>query len=148
MIMSLISGCSIENRAPEGAPAGEEAAIQNAVAGFYQELASSDTALATPAAFGAATVLIAVAGADPALVTRGTFAGLPERRTASGGIRLVRNEIRIDGELASVRQVVVSREQGDTAEFEATDYLTLGRRDGLWQVAHALFGSWHPRSSS
>ena len=146
LLLLALCGCRFETRQPDGR-AGDDVAVEAATATFYRALAAEDSAAIRTAAMGAATVLVVAGRSAPSLVGWRALLDIPERRTVPGGVRLIRTEIRVDGDLASVQAVIAGREGSDAGEFEASDLLTLARRDGEWRVAHALFGSWHPRTA-
>jgi len=142
----LLAGCHFETRQPQGS-AGDEAAVTQATTGFYRAMARRDSVALQQMTFGAATVLLTAGHSAPSLIAGRALRDLPERRSGGGEVRVVRTEVRLDGDLASVRATIATRDRGDAGEFEASDQLTLARRDGGWRVAHALLGSWHPRTA-
>ncbi len=142
--VGLVLGCQIHQRPPAGMAADDDH-LSRLTTGLYQAMAARDTVALDSMLFIAATVLLDTERAEPALIGWQTATALPERRTA--GVRIARTEVRHQGELGSVRAVIVSRDPVTAAEFEATDLLTFGRQGGTWRLAHAVFGPWRLRTA-
>ncbi|HEX3928197.1 MAG TPA: hypothetical protein VHW65_09360 [Gemmatimonadales bacterium] len=142
----LLASCHFSDLTP-GVGHHDETSLQALPAAFYQALAlRSDTAL-DRVALPAATALLTT-DRDPAvLVPLRTMIEIPERRNQNGGARIVRVELRPDGEVATARLVVAARSSDGAHEYEATDFVTMAHRQGGWRVAHAAFGPWKPRSA-
>ena len=114
---------------------------------FYRSLTRHDTAAFGRAIFPAATVLID-GGTNPAtLVPARALFDVPEHRTERTGVRIVRSEVRSDGDLATARMVIAVENNVGQGDYEAADFLTLARRDGAWRIAHAVLGPWRLRSA-
>lgn len=144
--LAFASGCRFVNQ-PPGGGARRDASLQGVVDSLYRALAGHDTVAFDRVTFPAATTLLQ---SDPRLVTLvplHTLLDIPERRSSDGGVRVVRVEFRPDGNVATARVVVASRERGGEREWEATDVLTLAYREAAWRVAHAVFGPWRIRSA-
>lgn len=139
-------GCRFDYRAPTGAR-GEETAVQGITSSFYRSLAEHDTAVFERVVFPAATLLLDDGKNPVTLVPARTLLDLRGDRTDRTGVRLVRSEVRTDGDLATVRSVLATGGSRQKSELEASDFLTLARRDGVWRIAHALFGPWRLRSA-
>jgi hypothetical protein len=139
-------GCRFESRPPAGS-AREDATLEGVVESLYVSLARHDTTLFDHGTFAAATTLLQSDARLVSLVPLHTMLDVPERRNAGGGVRIVRTELRPDGNVATARVVVASRDLGGTREWEATDVLTLAYRDATWRIAHAVFGPWRIRSA-
>lgn len=146
MVMLMVGSCHFEERLPSGTGAEEDAA-QVAVAGFYAALAARDSALLRQYTFASGNTLLDVTGTDVTLVPARALLSVPERRTAGRPPRILRVELHLDGGVASARVVLVAVAADGAGELEATDQLTLGRREGVWRVAHSQFGAWRSRSA-
>jgi ketosteroid isomerase-like protein len=146
IILVLVASCRFQDLTP-GASRHDEAAVQATVASFYQAIGTRDAAALQRVAFSSATVLVATDRAAPVLVPLRTMVDIPERRNQGGGARITRTELRADGDVATDRVVVVARSGDGRREYEATDVLSVARREGGWRVAQVIFGSWHPRST-
>ncbi len=146
IILLLVASCRFQDLTP-GASRHDEAAVQAVVTAFYQAIGTRDAAGLQRVAFGSATVLVATDRAAPVLVPLRTMIDVPERRNQGGGARIARTELRADGDVATDRVVVVARSGDGRREYEATDVLTVARREGGWRVAHVVFGTWHTRSA-
>lgn len=139
-------GCRFDYRAPSGARA-EDLALQGVATMFYASLTQHDTAAFARAVFPAATVLIDGGGSPVTLVPARTLFDVPGRRTDRGGVRIIRSELRSDGDLATARLVIAAEGSATQGDYEAADVLTLARRDGAWRIAHAVLGPWRLRSA-
>lgn len=139
-------GCRFDYRAPSGAR-GDDTAMQGVPAAFYRALAGHDTAAFAQAVFPAATVLIDGGSNPVTLVPARALLDVPEHRTERHGVRLVRSEVRGDGNLATARVVIAAESAVGLGDYEAADFLTLARRGGVWRVAHAVLGPWRLRSA-
>jgi hypothetical protein len=140
----VATGCRFQDLTP-GGTRRDEAAAQAAVTALYQAIgARSATALAA-ATLPATTALIAPDQGPAVLVPIRTMIDVPERRN-QGGVRIVRADLHVDGEVANDRVVVVNR-GADRREFEATDVITLAHREGVWRVAQVAFGPWRSRTA-
>lgn len=140
-------GCRFDYRAP-GGTRNEDAALQRAATSFYSSLTHHDTAAFAQAVFPAATVLINGGGDSALLVPARALLDVPEHRTERKGVRLIRSELHADGDLATARMVIaVEGTAAGLGDFEASDFLTLARRNGRWRLAHAVLGPWHLRSA-
>jgi hypothetical protein len=146
LLLLAVVGCHFDYRAPSGARA-EDAALQGVATAFYTALTRHDTTAFALAVFPAATVLIDGGRNPVTLVPARTLFDIPSRRTDRGGVRIVRSELRSDGDLATARLVIAAERSSTQGEYEATDLLTLARRDGAWRVAHAVLGPWRLRSA-
>jgi ketosteroid isomerase-like protein len=146
IILLLVTSCHFQDLTPGGSR-HDEAAIQAVAVAFYQAIGARDAGGLQRAAFGSATVLVATDHAAPALVPIRTMIDIPERRNQGGGARIVRTELRADGDVAIDRLVVVARSNDGRREYEATDVLSVARREGGWRIAHVVFGPWHARSA-
>lgn len=145
-MLLAVAGCRFDYRAPSGAR-NDDAALQGVLAAFYRALASHDTAVFARAVFPAATVLVDGGSAPVTLVPARTLLEVPGRRTEAGGARMVRTEVRADGDLATARVVIAVDSKIGLGEYEAADVLTLARREGVWRIAHAVLGPWRLRSA-
>lgn len=142
----VVAGCRFEERPPNGSRR-DDAALQSVATAFYKSMGGHDTTGLRAAVFPAATMIVDGGRNAATLVPVRTLLDLPERRTARGGVRIVHTELRADGDVATARVTVAAQGPGDDGEFEASDFLTLARRDGSWRVAHAVLGPWRPRSA-
>lgn len=148
LIALALASCRFQDLTP-GGPRHDEVAVQALVAAFYQAVGTRDAAALQRVALVSATALVASDRSTPVLVPLRTMIEVPERRNQSGGARIVRTEVRTDGDIATDRVVVgvVGRSGDGRREYEATDLLTFARRAGEWRLAHAAFGPWHARSA-
>ncbi|MES2306218.1 MAG: nuclear transport factor 2 family protein [Gemmatimonadota bacterium] len=146
LTLFALTGCRFDYRTPTGAR-NEDPVLQGLPVAFYRALARHDSAAFGRAVFPAATVLIDGGNNPATLVAARALLGIPEYRTERSGVRLVRSEVRADGNLATVRVVIAADGTLGAGDFEANDFLTLARRDGAWRIAHAVFGPWRPRSA-
>lgn len=140
--------CHLEEREPLGSiRQGDERALEELIAGVYAALGTRDSVALDSLLLPAATVAIATMGEGYLLPRQVLFE--PEApRSAEAAGRVVRTDIRLDGDLAVVRVVAATRPAGATTESEASDLITLVRREGAWHVAHLVFGGWRGRSST
>ncbi len=145
-LAAAVTGCQLEVRPPSGSRR-DDAAVQGAVDGFYRALALRDTAALELVAFTGGSALLDATGREVTLVPVLALLGVPERRTAPTPPRVVHTELRMDGNTAVARVVLTAPAGGGAGEVEASDLLTLGRRDGTWRIAHTQFGSWRTRSA-
>ncbi len=146
LLLLAATGCRFDTRAPSGAR-NEDAALQGVTTAFYRSLTRHDTAAFGRAIFPAATVLID-GGTNPAtLVPARALFDVPEHRTERAGVRIIRSEVRSDGDLATARMVIAVENNVGQGDYEAADFLTLARRDGAWRIAHAVLGPWRLRSA-
>ena len=146
LLLALLAGCQVEYRAPSGSRV-EDAALQGVTASFYAALTRHDTAAFGRVVWPTASALID-GGANPAtLVPLRTLLDLTGQRSGRTGVRLVRSDLRSDGDLATARLVIAASPGTGADEYEATDFLTLARRDGSWRIAHAALGTWRLRSA-
>jgi ketosteroid isomerase-like protein len=146
LILLALSSCRFQDLTP-GGPRHDEVAVQSVVASFYQAIGAKDGAGLQRVALSSATALVATDRAPPVLVPLRTMVDVPERRNQGGGAHIMRTELRADGDVATDRVVVVARSSDGRREYEATDVLSIARRDGGWRVAHVVFGPWHSRSA-
>lgn len=142
----VVAGCRFEERPPNGSRR-DDAALQSVATAFYRSMGGRDSSGLRAAVFPAATMIVDGGRNAPTLVPVRTLLELPERRTAKGGVRIVHTELHADGAVATARVTIAAQGPGDEGEFEASDFLTLARRDGGWRVAHAVLGPWRPRSA-
>jgi hypothetical protein len=146
-LMALaLASCRFQDLTP-GGPRHDEVAVQTLVASFYQAVGAKDAAALQRVALVSATALLASDRSPPVLVPLRTMIEVPERRNQGGGARIVRTELRTDGDVATDRVVVIGRSGDGRREYEATDVFTVARRAGEWRLAHAAFGPWHARSA-
>jgi hypothetical protein len=146
-LLSLaVIGCRFDYHAPNGARV-EDVALQGVATTFYASLTHHDTAAFARAVFPAATVLIDGGRNPVTLVPARTLLDVPGRRTDRGGVRLVRSELRSDGDLATARLVIAVEGNASQGEYEASDLMTLARREGSWRIAHVVLGPWRLRSA-
>lgn len=146
LLVLSVTACRFDTRAPNGVR-GEDAALQGVATAFYGSLTRHDTAAFGRVVFPAATVLIDGGGTPATLVPARTLLEVPEHRTERNGVRIIRSEMRADGNLATARMVIAAESTVGLGDFEASDFLTLARRDGTWRVAHAMLGRWRLRSA-
>lgn len=148
LLFGLLSlpGCQFEYRAPSGAR-GEDTVLQGLPMAFYRAMGNHDTSAFARAVFPAATVLVDGGSNPVTLISARALLDVPGRRTDDGGVRLVRSEMRADGDLATARVVIAVDSKVGLGEYEASDLLTLARRDGAWRIAHAVLGPWRLRSA-
>ena len=140
------ASCRFQDRTPGGSR-HDEATVQAVVVSFYQVVAARDAAGLQRVALPSATALVADDHRAPVLVPLRTMIEVPERRNRGAGARIVRTDLRPDGDVAIDRVVVMARSGDGRHEYEATDVLSLARwRDG-WRVAQVVFGAWHARSA-
>lgn len=142
----LLAACRFENRAP-GGDRRDEAALGTLAEGFYGALGRRDSAALRRLVFAGANVMVDGGTHPLTLVPLETMLRVPERRSAGEVVRIIRTELRVDGDLATLRVVVAARRAAPAGELEASDLLTLGWRDGRWHVAHVLFGPWRSRTA-
>ena len=146
IVLIAIASCRFQDLTPGGSR-HDEATIQAVVASLYQALGAKNAAALERVALPSATALVAADASAPVLIPLRTLLDVPERRNQDGGARVVRTELRPDGDVAIDRVVVVSRSRDGRHEYEATDLFTIARRLGEWRVAHAVFGPWRSRSA-
>lgn len=144
LMVMLGTGCRFQDLTP-GGTRRDEVAAQTAVAALYQAIATRNPTALAAATLPAATALIAPDQGPAVLVPIRTMVDVPERRN-QGGVRIVRTDLHVDGEVANDRIVVVNR-GADRREFEATDVITLAHREGVWRVAQVAFGPWRSRTA-
>jgi ketosteroid isomerase-like protein len=142
----LAMACHFQDRTP-GSTRHDEAALQSAATAFYQALGRGDTAALGHVTLPTATALIAPDHGPAVQIPVAALLEARERREQSGGARIARTELHPDGDVATERLLVVAGSLDGRGEYEAADVLTLARRDGGWQVAHALLGTWRIRSA-
>lgn len=121
--------------------------MQRVVTAFYQAIGAGDLTGLERTALPAATALMTADRGPTVLVPMRTLIDVPERRNQSGGVHIVRTELRTDGNVASDRVVIAARSGDGRRDYEASDLLTLAHRAGAWQIAHAMFGPWRIRSA-
>lgn len=141
-----LSSCRFQDLTP-GNARHDEATLPGIVTAFYQAIGTRDLTGLERTVLPAATALVAADHGPTGLVPMRTLIEVPERRNQSGGARIVRTELRTDGDVAFDRVVVAARGSDGRREYEASDVLTLAHRAGAWQVAHAMFGPWRIRSA-
>ncbi|MES2124034.1 MAG: hypothetical protein V4503_05020 [Gemmatimonadota bacterium] len=146
LLLTLLTGCQFEYRAPSGSRV-EDAALQGVATSFYGALTRHDTATFNRVAWPTATVLLDGGQNAPTLVPLRTLLELRGQRSERSGVRLVRSDLRADGELATARFVIAAAPSSGQGEYEATDFLTLARHNGSWRIAHAVLGAWRPRTA-
>lgn len=145
-LLLTLAGCKFDYRTPSEAR-GEDRALQALPIAFYRAMARHDTAAFGRAVFPAATVLVDGGKNPVTLVPARTLLDIPGRRAEASGVRVIRSEIRADGDLASARVVIAVESMLGRGDYEASDLLTLARRDGAWRIAHAVLGPWRLRSA-
>ena len=138
--------CRLQDLTP-GSSRHEEVALQATTTLLYHALAHRDTAELARTALPAATALISGTGSQPVLVPLHTMMTVGERRNENGGARVVRTELHADSDIATDHIVVTARGDHGSGDLEASDWLTFARRDGVWRVAHAVFGPWRNRTA-
>ncbi len=126
---------------------GDEQALEALVSTVYAAMGTQDTIALDSLLLPAATVALATMGEGYLLPAHVLLEAEAPRSAESAG-RVVRTDIRLDGDLATVRIVAAARPAGAVAESEVSDLLTLVRRGGSWRVAHVVFGGWRGRSAS
>ena len=141
-----VGACQFSTR-PPGEAQKDDTALQAVAVSFYRALAKGDSPALDSITFGAATALLAVGHSPPSLIAWRALGSIPERRTQAPGVRLVRTDIRPDGDFAVVRVVIAAQDPTSPSEFEATDVLTVARRAGTWRIAHVVFGPWRLRTA-
>ena len=146
VLLLVAASCRFQDLTPGGSR-HDEAAVQATVTTFYQAIGAKDAAGLQRAALSSATALLATDHAPPVLVPLRTMIDVPERRNQNGGARVARTDLRIDGDVATNRVVVVARSSDGRREFEAADVLTIARRASTWRIAHAAFGPWRVRTA-
>lgn len=146
ILLLAAASCRFQDLTPGGARR-DEATIQAVVASLYQAIGQKDLAALHRVAIPSATALLAAERGAPVLVPMRTMIDIPERRNQLGGARILRSELRVDGEVATDRVMVVARSRDGSREFEATDLFTVARRNGEWHVAHTVLGTWRTRSA-
>lgn len=146
LLLPLLAGCQFEYRAASGSRV-EDAAIQGVATSFYGALTRHDTATFGRVVWPTATGLVDGGQEPPTLVPLRTLLDLPGQRSQRSGVRLVRSDLRTDGELATARLVIAAASSAGAGEEEATDFFTLARHDGSWRIAHVLLGAWRPRTA-
>jgi hypothetical protein len=114
---------------------------------FYRALAARDSAALRAVTFVAGSAMLDATGSAVTLVPIAALLDVPERRTLGTAPRQVRTEVRMDGGMATVRVVLAAPSDDGAGELEATDVLTLGRREGGWRIAHSQMGGWRTRSA-
>jgi hypothetical protein len=146
VFLLALASCRFQDLTP-GASRHDEATVQALVTSLYQAIGTRDAAALQRVALASATALVAPDHSPPVLVPLRTMIDVPERRNQAGGARVVRTDLRPDGDVATDRVVVVARTADGRREYEATDIFTFARRSGGWRIAHAVFGPWHIRSA-
>ena len=142
----LAASCRFQDLTPP-ATRRDEVAVQAVVTSFYQAIGSRNHAALQRVALGSATALLAGDRNPPVLVPLRTMIDVPERRNQGGGVRTTRAELRVDGDIATDRIVVVSRSSDGRRELEAADVFSLARHENEWRVAHVMFGAWKLRTA-
>lgn len=145
-LLGMVAGCELETRPPSGSRR-DDSAVGEVVADFYRALAARDSAGLRAATFVAGSAMLDATGTTVTLVPVMAVLDVPERRTLGTAPRQVRTEVRMDGGMAVVRVVLAAPSDDGAGELEATDVLTLGRREGQWRIAHSQFGGWRARSA-
>jgi hypothetical protein len=146
LISLLLSSCRFQDLTP-GTARHDEATVQAVVTALYQAIGTRSPTGLQRIALPAATALLTSDHGPTVLVPLRTLIEVPERRNQGGGARIVRTDLHTDGDVATDRVVVAARSGDGRREYEASDMLTLARRAGVWQVAHAMFGPWRTRSA-
>jgi hypothetical protein len=140
--------CHLEEREPLGSlRQGDERALEAVVTSVYAALGARDTLALDSLLLPAATLAMATMGEGYLLPRHVLFEPEAPRSAESAG-RVVRTDIRLDGDIAVVRVVAATRPAGAATESEASDLVTLVRREGAWRVAHLVFGGWRGRPST
>ena len=147
LLLVAAPACHLEERQPLGSiRQGDEQALESSVTAVYAALAARDTGALDSLVLPAATVALTAMGEGYLLP--GHVLLEPEApRSGDAAGRVVRTDIRLDGDLAVVRVLAAARLSGAATESEASDHLTLVRRGGAWRVAHLVFGGWRGRAS-
>lgn len=145
-LLGVVAGCDLETRPPSGSRR-DDSAVAVVVAEFYRALAARDRTGLRSATFPAGSAMLDATGRAVTLVPMRALLDVPERRTLGVSPRQVRTEVRMDGGMAVVRVVLVAPSDDGAGELEATDVLTLGRREGEWRIAHSQLGRWRARSA-
>jgi hypothetical protein len=145
LAIPCLGSCRFQDLTP-GNARHDEATVPGVVTTFYQAIAGRDRAALERTALSASTALMATERGLIVLVPMRTVTEVPERRNQGGGARIVRTELRTDGDVATDRVAVTAKSTDGLREYEASDVITLAHRAGRWQVAHAMFGPWRLRS--
>jgi hypothetical protein len=141
-----LGSCRFQDLTP-GSARHDEAAVTGVVSVFYQSIGARDLPALARSTLPSSTALVAADRGPTVLVPMRTVIDVPERRNQGGGARIVRADLRTDGDVATDRVVVAARSTDGRREYEASDVLTLAHRAGAWHVAHAMFGPWRIRSA-
>lgn len=144
--MLALGSCRFQDLTPAGSRR-DEAAVLAVVGSLYQAIGARRLDAMQRITLPSATALLTGDRTPPVLVPMRTMVEVPERRNQAAGVRIVRTELRTDGDIATDRVVVVTRSANGRREFEAADNVVLARRDGSWRVAHVAFGPWKSRSA-
>lgn len=145
-LLGVVGGCDLETRPPSGSRR-DDSAVGVVVTDFYRALAARDSTALRATTFLAGSAMLDATGDAVTLVPITALLAVPERRTLGTAPRQVRTEVRMDGGMAVVRVVLVVPSDDGAGELEATDVLTLGRREGGWRIAHSQLGGWRARSA-
>lgn len=143
-LLVVVAGCRLEQRPPNGARQ-DLPPVEATVTGFYQALAARDSNALRQVTFAGGTALLDEASSNTTVVPLLSLLATSERRVAGRPPRLVRNEIHLEGSVATVRALLVAPSGDGTADVEATDVLILGLREGMWRVALSQLGQWRIR---
>lgn len=146
VLLGVAGGCELETRPPSGSRR-DDSAVGEVVTVFYRALAARDTTGLRTVTFPAGSAMLDATGDAVTLVPITALLDVPGRRTLGTAPRQVRTEVRMDGGMAVVRVVLVAPSADGAGEVEATDVLTLGRREGGWRIAHSQLGGWRTRSA-
>jgi len=146
VLLLALTACRFQDLTP-GGTRRDEAAAQTVVSSFYESIGTRNMEAMQRVSLPPATALLSGDHSPPVLVPMRTMIDVPEQRNQGGGVRVTRTEFRADGDVAMDRVVVLSRSGDGRRELEATDVVTLARRDGQWRVAHVVFGPWKLRSA-
>ena len=140
VVLSL-GACRFESRVPVGT-VRDDATVLGSVRALYAAMERGNTDEIDSLVMPTATALLGTSD-GPALVPWRAMMSAGAGRIAAPELRVIRTEIRIDGDLAAVRVTVAGRSGPNTASPEASDLLTFARMHNRWLLAHASFGSWH-----
>lgn len=148
VLLLAAPACHLEEREPLGSiRQGDEQTLEALVSKVYAAMGAQDTIALDSLLLPAATVALATVGEGYLLPAQVLLEAEAPRSAESIG-RVVRADIRLDGNLATVRVVAAARPAGAITESEVSDLLTLVRRGGSWRVAHVVLGGWPGRMAS
>lgn len=142
-VVLVLAGCRIENRAPAGSLADDEA-IRAVVATYYRSSTGGDWAGVRDLFWDGATIQRGPAegGSWRAFESPEAFQGWLEAGGWAAPLEPVRVEPRQDGDLAAVW--VTTRRAGTERGMASSDHFLLRRIDGAWRITSLASATRNP----